>query len=1422
MVIAPLQVIGPAVLDEVVGRAIYRIFDAIKVNELANKDETAGFRAMPGTNPDALETWALDEITYEHLLARLAEYPRVVLLSGDVHNAASNAMSYWRGAAAHPVRIVQFTSSGFKNVMPVYLRALDASAMLLQQLLRARTGVERLGWTRPEDDLVLLPAGFTEADLVAVTRAKLLRTPVLLPLHGWPDGAELNPARPPEWRWRVTPLIDGRPDAERPSPIRAVPLDDDAIDAQVAAQASPFAAAPGGAGPDAQHPADDVPLQRRHLPLRDHRRPDHRGRRGVDVRDRPRDPAAGGRAVHGASGRPGPRRRRPAAERAARPDDRAGPDPGGGGPVVSAGSILRRLAGEVADFAGFVGDLLGRREARSAVLRDLGGPPGIDSPVQLPAAQLDALERYRAGVDDDVQADIEAVGNLALVIGALIDQIEAWGDGDWSGRTDTFVTSLFDLLGSTYVRRRWPKLFLIMQAVTITNELTGSLGPGEKSLPDKAGDDVRAGRFFNSFATILKFVWNPGRTLDDLDDTAEGADGSTLNTDRDQSLLFVDGLIRGILAAIAVVDQNADEYDENLLADVIVGWDAAGLDVDSDVRPRAADLLASRMVSVLLRRRGETDIEDLKLSWLYLPRRLGTPSRPHQLFLALGGALTIDEVLNPGAAGDPTWRFRVGIRSDAGAAVLISGDGVEANASAAGLAVSLQYVAIPDESGVSYRLPILGSALEFGPMSFGLTLSASGARILARLDSCAIVVDGKSSDSFMRKLLGGRPYRKVVGLSLGYDSNLGFIKEIHQVATVDATGPEPPFDSTGPAGPSDLDLTLPLGGGTVLGIPGTNLHELVVRLAAREGDGFNGGWAVAAGALITFSDYFGALVLRFGKRITLTCLGLASTKDREGNPLTSFILIGTVDHLGLSVGFVTFDGFGLLYAADRTLDVPAVRAALPSGQLKHLLFPADPIKHLPEMVAGLRLFPPKAGSHIYGILVKLTFGSAHPLLRADLALMLETDDATESSRLLVLGRVSSVLPQESAPLLTLNLDVVGEFDLDTGYAALDAVLYESKLFGRFVLTGAAAFRRAPGVGFALAIGGFNPRFSPPAGFPVVPRVTVALTSGDNPKFIIEAYLAITPNTLQFGATASLYAAAYGFSIEGYVGFDVLVQFWPPHFIADFKAGIQLKRGKTNLFKVDVRGTLEGPIPLRVAGKATFGILWWDYTVGFDKTLIGGSGSVVTEALDVLTELRNRFNDPLSWRTELPPAVGQIVGVRSAPRAAGLWLHPLGRLIVQQAVVPLNTARAIDRVGAFVPKDDRRFRVTRARIGDAQASPQPVTDEFPDSQFFDLTDAERLSAPGMVQREAGVSFGTDAYASDAGAALSAPFGYTEILVGPDGVPVEQPSASPPSRASVLAGLRMGAAQLAATRTAASERYFGERRDDAPRLAGRGAS
>ena len=340
---------------------------------------------------------------------------------------------------------------------------------------------------------------------------------------------------------------------------------------------------------------------------------------------------------------------------------------------MSGGGLLRRLAGELVDFVTFSGDLLAHDAARDAVLADLGAAPdAVTGTLVLPAAPLAAIKEYRDNVDTDTQADIEAAGNMAILLNAVIDQIESWQGTDWAGRGDTFVNGLIDILGSNYVRRRMPTWFLLIQAVSITSELTGSLAPGEHAHT----------RFLHAFRTIFAFLWNPGRTLDDLDDTRPGAAGSTLNTARDTSFLVVDGLIRGILAAIAVVDQTRDPDGENMLGDIIVGWDSAALDVDAPARPTAADVLSGRMVSAALRHDGNDVSEQLRITSMYLPRRLGTPSRPHQLFLALGGSFTLDQVLNPGHTDDATWRFRVNIRSDAGAALLISGDGVESNAEA--------------------------------------------------------------------------------------------------------------------------------------------------------------------------------------------------------------------------------------------------------------------------------------------------------------------------------------------------------------------------------------------------------------------------------------------------------------------------------------------------------------------------------------------------------------------------------------------------------------------------------------------------------------------------------------------------------------------------------------------------------------------
>ena len=256
IVIAPLQVIGPPVLDEIVAPLTYRVFDAVqaakKESEL-HPDSTTGLREMLGTNPDAIEAWAFDTITFEALLKRLQPFQRVVLLSGDVHYSSGALMSYWLGNATQPARIAQFTSSGFKNVMPGKISRVDRSAGWAQQMVRAKVGTERIGWDRPQEQLVLLPAGTSELDLVPVMRSRLQSVPVMVPSFGWPDqndyeapdfvfdplkASRLNPAFPPDWRWRVTPLVDTRADSERPAPIQPLPLDNTKIEQQLASPAT--------------------------------------------------------------------------------------------------------------------------------------------------------------------------------------------------------------------------------------------------------------------------------------------------------------------------------------------------------------------------------------------------------------------------------------------------------------------------------------------------------------------------------------------------------------------------------------------------------------------------------------------------------------------------------------------------------------------------------------------------------------------------------------------------------------------------------------------------------------------------------------------------------------------------------------------------------------------------------------------------------------------------------------------------------------------------------------------------------------------------------------------------------------------------------------------------------------------------------
>jgi hypothetical protein len=240
LVIAPLQVIGPPLLDELIAPASFRVFDAKSYSAKLDPNLKRGSRGMVGTDPDAIEAWAFDPLTLEALLARLKPYGKVVLLSGDVHYSTSTVMSYFTKGETDPARFVQFTSSGFKNVMPSYITVIDRSLALAHLIVRQPLGAERMGWLRRPSDPIVLEAGTSEAEIPREYRSRLKQEPTLLPTLGWPDDTTINPSQRPDWSWRVEPIFDLRADDKRPAAIQPFKFGD-ASGVQVALTA------PGGA-----------------------------------------------------------------------------------------------------------------------------------------------------------------------------------------------------------------------------------------------------------------------------------------------------------------------------------------------------------------------------------------------------------------------------------------------------------------------------------------------------------------------------------------------------------------------------------------------------------------------------------------------------------------------------------------------------------------------------------------------------------------------------------------------------------------------------------------------------------------------------------------------------------------------------------------------------------------------------------------------------------------------------------------------------------------------------------------------------------------------------------------------------------------------------------------------------------------------
>jgi hypothetical protein len=220
VVVAPAPVLSADLFDRVfqplaaiatdVGNAFSRVLGPPKdpCKQLKKKlDER--LKLVTGSEGMDAESWASSPEHQEALLARLAQHAPVVLLSGDVHYGFTVAMDYWRLGVPVPSRIVQLTSSGARNGWPSVAETAFRSNTLLQDLAKGVL-VERLAWHGPAK---INPP----PDAIGPgRRARMKRTPALLPSAGWPAGTTLT--GPPDWSWRLTLVSDTRTGGENGAP----------------------------------------------------------------------------------------------------------------------------------------------------------------------------------------------------------------------------------------------------------------------------------------------------------------------------------------------------------------------------------------------------------------------------------------------------------------------------------------------------------------------------------------------------------------------------------------------------------------------------------------------------------------------------------------------------------------------------------------------------------------------------------------------------------------------------------------------------------------------------------------------------------------------------------------------------------------------------------------------------------------------------------------------------------------------------------------------------------------------------------------------------------------------------------------------------------------------------------------------------
>jgi len=502
----------------------------------------------------------------------------------------------------------------------------------------------------------------------------------------------------------------------------------------------------------------------------------------------------------------------------------------------------------------------------------------------------------------------------------------------------------------------------------------------------------------------------------------------------------------------------------------------------------------------------------------------------------------------------------------------------------------------------------------------------------------------------------------------------------------------------------------------------------------------------AGGGYISFDpdhgEYSGVFSLTLVDIVQVNIIGVLDTIMPDGSSGFSFILIITFGFPPIQLGFgFTLDTVGGLGGVNRTMSTDALHAGFLAHTLGTVIAPSDPIANAAQIISDIRsFFPVAVGRYIFGPIIGIGWGTP-TIISLTVGVILEVPDPI---RLVILGLIDSGLPTEDTGLIELHIDVLGVIDFGAKTLSIDGSLFDSRVL-IYSLAGDLALRLSWGdnPNFVFSLGGFNPHFNTnglnvPAN---MQRMSVSIGDGDNPRISSNSYFAITSNTLQFGANVEAYASAGGFSVHGYLGFDVLIIISPFSFEFDFSAGFDVAYDGHTLAGLNVDGVFSGPTPWHFHGDASITFLFISVSASLDLTW-GDSTQATLPQRPVLPDLFAALQNPASWSAALPD--GAVVAVTFAQQPASgttLRVHPMGTLQVKETVVPLDLP--ITRYGGATPADGTEFSISQVQINAQAENTQDTQDYFAAGQFLTLSDADKLSRPSFEKFDAGVIIGSSA-------------------------------------------------------------------------------